>query len=206
MTLNQSNEKLIHRMEQRGYSFDENEEDETAKKVEVEIPSPIEELSSHENWASVELQLDDLDLGAYTREEINYFIEDHEERFPPPKVNRIDAIASVIYEEEESLLLVGLLRNGFSDESFKQERLEGSTLRLVDANLSRWAETSFSAELARDVLEPNQVVPFRQSIPIEDIHHPEFDFDSFHYFLSFHLKPEEEDDDEEEDEDEDEDD
>ncbi|PYZ96821.1 hypothetical protein CR205_14165 [Alteribacter lacisalsi] len=199
-------EKLLHRMAQRGYEPDaeaaaieeqaETDEDESGDRNQEEegdsAYSHVTGLAAEDDWALTELIINEADKERFTDEQLAYFAEDQEERFPPVKEGRVQAVASVIYQQDDSLLLMGVLRNGTENESFSLERLEGSVLTLMDSNLSSWARTSFSADISHVELEAGQAVPFKQAIPMEDVHHPEFDFEYFQYFLTFQLSSEEE--------------
>jgi SLAP domain-containing protein len=197
---NSLNDKMVHRLEQRGYGTESGNQnyEEEMEEAEEDAPSAAEVLLETGNWTQVFLNLSEEDYEIYTEEQLQYFYEDTQERFPPPVTGKVDALASVIYEQEEGILLLGVIRNG-TEEELSRNRLESSTLRINDSNQSRLGTLDFLAELTVEEVDSGEAVPFRFFIPYEELRHPEFPFGEFQYFLNFELGEEEEEMNEEED-------
>ncbi|ARK31995.1 SLAP domain-containing protein [Halalkalibacter krulwichiae] len=182
--------KTVHRLEQRGYEpldVVEISPDTELDEEEIEL-SPVEMMTNHKGWTQVELILDEDVERNFAEQTIQYFIEDHYEKYPPPKNKTIDVIASLMYEDEDQLVLHGLIRNGYQDQKFKRKDLTNSRLELVTQNGLVWIDTTFKEATGFDELGSSEAKPFELRIPIEDVLLPEFDLNYFSYYANFEYK------------------
>ncbi|NEU30501.1 SLAP domain-containing protein [bacterium LRH843] len=181
-------EKLVHRFLQRGFEVDgmmvptsvtaENAELETEESAE---PTAAEKMAGNGNWIAVNLHLNDQANKFFQEQTIQYFKEDVYENYPPPKKNTMDAIATVIYKNESGFILDGLIRNGFTDQSFTLEQLKPLTLKLLTGNNHPWIVTTLANASGMSGVKSGEAVPFRLVIPKEQVQIPEFDHVQFSY-------------------------
>lgn len=180
------NEKLIHRFEQRGFVVDSSElptdgEQQEEPVEEKQEKTAAEKMAEQGQWTIVGLTFDDKARAMFNDQTLHYFEEDLYENYPPPKKNMIDAIATVIYENDAGFILDGLLRNGHDKQSFTLEQLKPLQLRLVTANNHAWIITTLEKVEGLQGIKNGEAVPFRLVISKAEEMIPEFDYGQFNY-------------------------
>lgn len=184
---NKIDPKLAHRFQQRGFSEEllistsietEERSDRTEEKSTVISPA-IEKMAQDDDWVLVELVI--LEHTIFNEQTIAYFKEDVYENYPPPRRETIDAIPTVIYEGEKNFILDGLLRNGFTNESFTKEELQSLIFKLVTDHNEEWIVTRLSTIEGLTQVNSGEAVPFRLTIPKEHVRINSFDYRQFGY-------------------------
>lgn len=177
-------EKLVHRFEQRGFSTEDMlisqsiQNGEQEGEIEKE-PTPSEKMAESEDWLAVKLVVNE--EVNFSQKTIEYFEEDLNENYPPPKKNTLDVIATVMYKNDAGYILDGLIRNGFTDHSFTRDQIKSLVMKLVTDQHHEWIVTRLENIERLTEVGSGEAVPFRISIPEDKVRIPEFDHTQFGY-------------------------
>ncbi len=180
-------EKLAHRFEQRGFEVEgmmlsqSEREAETSSQSDDREPTSVEKMAEGDEWTAVELVISE--EANFSHQTIQYFEEDVYENYPPPKKNTIDAIATVMYESDSGFILDGLIRNGYTNQTFKKEQLQTLIIKLITANQHEWIVTKLTNAEGLTDIKGGEAIPFRLNIPQEKVRIPAFDYTRFSYYM-----------------------
>ncbi len=178
--------KLAHRFEQRGFSEEmltgtdvaEEENIETEEET-LNFSASIETMASNSDWVKTELVLQEDTF--FNEQTVQYFIEDVYENYPPVKKETLDAIATLIYEDESTFILDGILRNGFTKRTFSKKQLQPLVFKLVTDNHHEWIVTKLTTMEGISEIKSGEARPFRLIIPKEHVRIRDFDYRQFGY-------------------------
>lgn len=180
--------KMVHRLAQRGYDLQSEEIEKIVEGTPVASEAnnaqvqEADRMTATGQWVPVELIIDAQVKEIFNEQTLHYFAEDVYENFPPVRLNTIDAIATMLYEQDSHFILDGVIRNGFVNQSFTKEQIETLWLRLVTATNHTWASTRMEGLQGFETIHSREAVPFRLFIKKENVSYPEFDYGRYSYY------------------------
>ncbi|WP_093337426.1 SLAP domain-containing protein [Salibacterium halotolerans] len=190
-------EKWLHRMEQRDMtealaSAEQTLNESTSKEESSpSIRAEGQALIEKSGWKNTTLKITEKDVIEFEEQTLGYFEQDMMERYPPVQKDTIDMLATMMTRDGADLVVTGVIRNGYENKEFTQEKLENGTITLRNETMNALASSSFEPYLSKSVLQPGEALPFRHRFTNKMIRIKGFDYDAYGYYLNYTLKKEE---------------